>query len=437
MTTVPRFLQPANPPAPFVGRVAERARLAQAIERAPVVVVWGFSGIGKSTLVAAVLAEHYPAMRERTCVVDATAPRDALTAVCDALADVPMTMVPSSAGDPGAVLDALERARIWLVVDGIERLADSPALLALIELAQRFARHTRVMCVCREDPRMPALRTQTLPLAPLQAAELRALLHDVQPELSADEAAAIVSRAQGSPWRLLQLSLGTDDGGGPDASLLALSPVAQGLLRTLALLPTSVPVAALAGATRLPTPEALESLARRGYLELSARGVRLHDAARSLVLGSLEPGERAQRLARLRAALAAARDPAATAAARALELAQTASLVREGQGPEWVVDGARRCISLADGTVVDLSAKQVLFDLLATLCRYGGRATKEQLLAVAWGVRDYHPLRHDNRLKVAVRKLRRLLEDVLGDDPLEADHDGYRLRGRVRFIEPR
>jgi hypothetical protein len=33
-----------------------------------------------------------------------------------------------------------------------------------------------------------------------------------------------------------------------------------------------------------------------------------------------------------------------------------------------------------------------------------------------------------------VRKLRRLLEEVLGDDPIEAKDDGYRLRGKVRFI---
>jgi DNA-binding response OmpR family regulator len=108
--------------------------------------------------------------------------------------------------------------------------------------------------------------------------------------------------------------------------------------------------------------------------------------------------------------------------------------VNEAAGPEWVVDGAGMRIVLPDGTTVDLSKKKVLFDLLATLCHHGGKASKEQLLEVAWGVRDYHPLRHDNRLKVAVRKLRRLLEDALGDDPIEASEDGYRLRGRVRYI---
>ena len=440
MMAVPRFLQPANPPAPFVGRAAERARLAQALERAPVTVLWGFSGIGKSALVNAVLAERFPGARERTLVVDTAAARDPLDAARAALAQLPGWVGPvsvqgSDAEDARALLDALDAAGLWLVLDGIERLDDSPALLALLELAQRFARQARVLCICREDPRLPALRTQTLGLSPLPAAELRALLAEVQPGLGAEESTQLVARAQGSPWRLLQLSVGADDGGGPEASLLALSPASQSLLRTLALLPTSVPAEVLGKATRLPGPEVLESLARRGYLELSARGVRLHDAARALVGATLDAEERSLRLTRLRAALETSADPAAAAAARALSLEQTASVVANAAGPDWIVDGPTMRIVLPDGAAVDLSKKKVLFDLLATLCRHGGKASKEQLLEVAWGVREYHPLHHDNRLKVAVRKLRRLLEDHLGADPIEASDDGYRLRGRIRFVE--
>lgn len=109
-------------------------------------------------------------------------------------------------------------------------------------------------------------------------------------------------------------------------------------------------------------------------------------------------------------------------------------MVQRGAGPEWTVDADGARILLDDGTAVDFSSKKVLFELLCTLCRRGGAATKEQLLEEAWGVREYHPLHHDNRLKVAVRKLRRLLEDALGADPVEAADDGYRLRGRVRFV---
>ncbi|HEY4222724.1 MAG TPA: winged helix-turn-helix domain-containing protein, partial [Myxococcota bacterium] len=114
--------------------------------------------------------------------------------------------------------------------------------------------------------------------------------------------------------------------------------------------------------------------------------------------------------------------------------AHASAVVRKAAGPEWTVDAGSMRIILVDGRTVDLAHKKVLFDLLAALCASGGAASKEQLLERAWGVRDYHPLRHDNRLKVAVRKLRRLLEEILGDDPIESAGEGYRLRGKVRFL---
>lgn len=432
---MPRYLQVPNPPALLVGRTQERARLAQALRRGPVTVVWGFSGIGKSSLVQAVLANELATEREHTLLVDARAARDPVEALRRTVAELPEARGHPVADEPRALVDALDALGLWVVLDNLERLDDSAALVATLELAARFCRRARLVCICREDPRLPALLPQTVALAPLTTADLRALLAEVQPGLSPDEVARWAAQARGSPWRLLQLSVGDGGGsGGPEASLLALAPAAQSLLRTLALLPTSVPRDVLGRATRLPAPEVLEALARRGYLELSARGVRLHDAARALVGATLDAEERALRLTRLRAALESSNDPAAAEAARALSLEQTASVVASASGPEWIVDGPTMRIVLPDGAAVDLSKKKVLFDLLATLCRHGGKASKEQLLEVAWGVREYHPLHHDNRLKVAVRKLRRLLEDHLGADPIEASEDGYRLRGQVRFV---
>jgi DNA-binding response OmpR family regulator len=112
----------------------------------------------------------------------------------------------------------------------------------------------------------------------------------------------------------------------------------------------------------------------------------------------------------------------------------TGQVIRADGDAAWTLDVLAMRVLLPDGRTIDLSAKKVLFDLLVALCKHGGSATKEQLLERAWGVREYHPLRHDNRLKVAVRKLRRLLEETLGDDPLEATEDGYRLRGHVRLV---
>jgi DNA-binding winged helix-turn-helix (wHTH) protein len=75
----------------------------------------------------------------------------------------------------------------------------------------------------------------------------------------------------------------------------------------------------------------------------------------------------------------------------------------------------------------------MLFAVLAALAARGGRASKEELVTAVWGEREYHPLRHDNRLHLAVLKVRREIED----DPklparLLATPDGYSLGGRVR-----
>jgi hypothetical protein len=857
---VPLRLRPPNPPEPFVGRAVERARLHKTLQRGPVGLVWGFSGVGKSSLVRAVVADDDAATTGvgRWLVVDAGAGRCPVVLLLHTLAQIPGVRLDIDAAtlpDAGAPADgnaddgladvavtALEEHGLRVFIDDVVRVADAPRLVALVALARRFARQARVVVVCREDPRDPALLAHTVAVGPLPDDDVVALLQDAQPTLSPPEARALARRARGSPWRALQLTLGDDDGGdddhGPERSLLSLSPAAQGLLRTLALVPAAIPRTTLARATRLPAADVLDSLARRGWLEVHADAVRLHSAARPVVtavvhadaderrlrghrlltalvdaddpdvdlalaavaliddagdsdallrlldrhgdalrhaghapllwntvrrlagptpsaaiaawaaalaadvgddaiaalggapnarrpvlldwqrtaidaralhdrdrtrdaltllraqppttatvedadallvrgdlavvvadlddaedafaraaqapsararlharVGLLEvqlargdlqtlpdalgstllelrqraddddlvgrctavahalqslharPGDDGRRppprcsaasstnallagaqgalsrgdarealdaalkargklaqrghaLASLEAgvlgvdaAIAAAERDALKALAAALrdeshnarsprfalearfaaavaavavthgthgahgahgthgaldaallvEFAQAtatspvvarrarallgedvdvddvdrivlarlgaaareqpatattttttttttarpavvARVVRSAAGPEWTVEAAAMRILLADGSVVDLSGKKVLFDLLCALCRRGGAATKEQLLQDAWGVREYHPLHHDNRLKVAVRKLRRLLEDVLGADPVEAHDDGYRMRGRVRFI---
>ena len=61
------------------------------------------------------------------------------------------------------------------------------------------------------------------------------------------------------------------------------------------------------------------------------------------------------------------------------------------------------------------------------------RRTNKELVRAAWDEDEYHPLRHDGKLHVAVRKLRETIED----DPkkpirLATTDDGYRLGGPVR-----
>lgn len=681
--TVPLRHRLPNPPVPFVGRAVEVERLARVLERGAVAFVWGFSGIGKTALVLQV-AQHRVQQRwpaDRSFVVDGS--RDAVAAIRDRL----RSFGKSVGDDVSSVVEALEDGGLFVVVDDLARVEGD--LVEFVELAARVYRNARVVCVCREDPRKPAWLAQTVALSPMALDELTALLLDVQPGWSASEAHATAAQARGSPWRALQLSVGgVVDTSGPERSLLSLSLSAQGVLRALALTSAAVPLPVLAKATRLPPDDVTETLCRRGWLERSPRGLRLHHAARAVVTPLIDKDERALRgkklldavldahdaaadddrgdlaaaaaslvdefgdvadRARLGArltltaqpapqvssssgeeALAAGRlddarrcfadaslasrvgrlqvrliagaledidaevaavallrrqskgtddegrrfdrvvavlaslrgtglpraalcepalgdvvarfddaracldaalrvrgaaldegrsvaaleaavvardaaivvaDHAAVAAlgraisaeaaavgsarfaAEAVDVAadvaawvgraginsnpvvarraravlgdvdveldvvdravvaavrQTSAFVSQrlgtGASPEWTIDAKASRIVLADGRAIDFASRKVLFDLLLALCRRGGASSKEQLLADAWGVRDYHPLQHDNRLKVAVRKLRVALDEVFGDAPVESVDDGYRLIGRVRFI---
>ncbi|MEB2323903.1 MAG: AAA family ATPase, partial [Sorangiineae bacterium] len=57
-----------NPPAVFVGRERERAALSSALARAPLTVLHGPSGVGKTALALTVLASREPSLDESTLV---------------------------------------------------------------------------------------------------------------------------------------------------------------------------------------------------------------------------------------------------------------------------------------------------------------------------------------------------------------------------------
>lgn len=94
----------------------------------------------------------------------------------------------------------------------------------------------------------------------------------------------------------------------------------------------------------------------------------------------------------------------------------------------WGLVGPDQRVWLPQQRSVDLSRRDLLWRLLCVVADHGGEAHKEQLVVEAWGEREYHPLRHDNRLQAAVRKLRRAIED----DPSSPTRfvtreDGYAL----------
>lgn len=104
-------------------------------------------------------------------------------------------------------------------------------------------------------------------------------------------------------------------------------------------------------------------------------------------------------------------------------------------GPTWGLDGATGALWSPTGRL-DLGRTKVLQGLLEALAIRGGAADKEALVRAVWAVDEYHPLRHDNRLRVAVRKLRARLRDLGLDDALLTTEDGYALRPPFRWTPP-
>ncbi len=84
-----------------------------------------------------------------------------------------------------------------------------------------------------------------------------------------------------------------------------------------------------------------------------------------------------------------------------------------------------------------LDTESIPFHLLKHLLKNPGEVDKEELITRTWDdVSEYHPLMHDNRLRLAIRKLRKQLRDELGDLPFIATtRNGYSIGCPVRMIE--
>lgn len=161
----------------FVGRSAELARLAEALETVRLVTVTGMGGVGKTRFATHAAAGTYP--RDGVWRVDLSAvqePELVEYAVAEALGLTDHTAKPVRR----TLLDHLAGRRLLLVLDGFEHLVDVSASLAG-ELLRR-APGLRVLAVGRRPLGIAGERV--FPLAPLAAAEAV--------ELFADRAAARV-----------------------------------------------------------------------------------------------------------------------------------------------------------------------------------------------------------------------------------------------------
>ncbi len=103
--------------------------------------------------------------------------------------------------------------------------------------------------------------------------------------------------------------------------------------------------------------------------------------------------------------------------------------------PDWLLDLPAGRVLPAAGDPIDLTRTPQLLRFLSALADAGGEASKETLVGAAWDIADYHPLHHDNRLRIAARKLRQLIEpDPTAPTRLLTTEDGYRLGGRVLVL---
>jgi hypothetical protein len=318
-----RYRLPNAPPL-FVGRAGETAQLAAMLRRAPVSVVRGLGGIGKTSLVLHTLHRAFPAEAQQALFIGlrpADPKVDTMVEIMRAVAAAGGLTRVEWAGlldDPDALLQTLidhtEARGAWVVLDDLHHADTARARAALAALA-RYARATRWVVTTRVDPEVPELADQTLALGGMAPADLDELAARCAPERSRIERRQATRASAGSPWHLRQILAGGDRRAATEDLLRGLPDTAVALLETLALLDVPLAPRALEAVVALPPPDVLEALERRGIVERGAGGLRLHDVARPLI----DPGANARaRKAGAARALARAEDP--TAALEGLRL---------------------------------------------------------------------------------------------------------------------
>ncbi len=106
--------------------------------------------------------------------------------------------------------------------------------------------------------------------------------------------------------------------------------------------------------------------------------------------------------------------------------AATRRRIGTGGEPQWGCIQHRRLVWAADGQSVELSRRSIAWRVLAALLGHTVPRTRQDLLRDVWDITQYRPHEHDNRLSVAIYKLRRTLPDP---QIIDRTDDGYLLAG--------
>jgi hypothetical protein len=287
-----------NPPPLFVGRETERKHLAQAVERAPLSVVLGLGGLGKTSLVLHTLHRDFAEHVEQTAMVNLR-PGHSVTEAC---LEVARALVQLHGGEPvswakmaedppllvESIIDLAEATDAFVVLDDLHNGEPEATHQLLVQIA-RYARRSRWIGTSRLDPAGPGLDLagQVVSLGPMSNLELAELARRFQPDLDPRRAESLARDAAGSPWQLRR-RLGDPAAESGADPLSGLEPSSAEFVRALASLEVSLSPEELSLFVAVPSAEQLSALERRSILERDPRGLRLHDVARALVRGSLK-----------------------------------------------------------------------------------------------------------------------------------------------------
>ena len=289
---IPLPLRLPNAPPVFVGREREMGRLAELISRAPVTVVCGPDGIGKTATTIRALRAHFP---DRVPLVfyvrlgENTSRRspalELATAITRGLAQHEPPADLDRAQLIGLVIDLADEADVWLVLDDADR-AEAQAVAECLEMVAAYAERAKIIACMREPLVDAQLREQHLALAPLSEEVATALVRDLRFEATPEIIAAAVAAGAGNPWQLRKLATATT----PDeADPVELSPTMKATLVTLALLGDAVPAAALGGLAR---DDDVAVLQQRGLVEVDGDGIRVGSLSKKVALADLSDADR-------------------------------------------------------------------------------------------------------------------------------------------------
>lgn len=292
MPAIPLRYRLPNPPAVFVGRDSEATWVAEAVRRGPVTVVVGPGGLGKSALVLAALHRKHKKRLSKTLFVSlgptvsgAEIGQEILRALAEAehLKDVDWAAL---AGDPDAVVEALldlaENGSWWIVLDDLH-YGDPADARRLLQQLSRYARNSKWIVTSRMDPRLED-SGQVLTLGGMAASDLEGLARALA-SLPDEAITRALHVSGGSPWLLQQcIATGRSDAAVTRESLLAELPSEGRLfLEALSVVSVPLPIEVIAGFVEAPTEAQLSSLERRGLIERSPAGIRIHDVVRSVL----------------------------------------------------------------------------------------------------------------------------------------------------------